>query len=154
MDGRPLEAIDRNYWGVTFADDDDTFYATVASGGKTWLVKGSVAKQTMTSVRTDAECPSLSPDGTKIAYKKRLGNATPGVWKLAVMDLAGGEEKVLPESRSVDDQVEWLDDDRLLYAMSRPGTEATTSDVWVLPADGSGQPEVFIPQASSPAVIR
>jgi hypothetical protein len=29
-----------------------------------------------------------------------------------------------------------------------------TSDVWQLPADGTGSPTVLIPQAMSPAVVR
>jgi hypothetical protein len=28
VDGRPLRSVDRNFWGVTFATDNDTFYAT------------------------------------------------------------------------------------------------------------------------------
>ena len=28
-DGKSIKPVDRNYWGVTFAADDDTFYATV-----------------------------------------------------------------------------------------------------------------------------
>jgi hypothetical protein len=153
-DGRPLRSVDRNFWGVTFAEDDDTFYVTAASGSTTWLMRGSLKGRSMNSLRTDAECPSLSPDRTKIAYKKRLGNKTRGVWRLAVMDLKTGQESLLSETRTVDDQVEWLDDNRLLYGLSRPGSEATTSDVWVVPADGTGSPVVLIPEASSPAVVR
>lgn len=152
--GTDLRQLDRNYWGVTFAPDDDTFFATAASGGATWLVRGSIAAKTMTALRTDAECPSLSPDGRRVAYKKRLGNPALGRWRLAVLDLASQRETVLAETRSVDDQAEWLDDGSLLYALPREGTEATTSDVWVVPADGSGTPTVFIPHASSPAVVR
>jgi hypothetical protein len=59
----------------------------------------------------------------------------------------------LAERRSVDDQVEWLDDRTLLYALPDANSEAT-SDVWRLPADGTGSPTVFIPQAMSPAVVR
>ena len=154
VDGRPLTAVDRNFWGVTFASDNDTFYVTAASGATTWLMRGSLRTKTMSSLRTDAECPSLSPDGTKVAYKKRLGSAKPGVWRLAVLDLNTGQETLLAETRSVDDQVEWLDDGALLYALSRAGSEATTADVWVVPADGSGGPRVLISQASSPAVVR
>lgn len=154
VDGRALQAVDRNYWGVTFGADNDTFYATVASGGKTWLVKGSVEDRTMTSVGSDAECPSLSPDGSKVAYKKRIGNKTAGVWRLAVRDLASGRETLSSETRSVDDQVEWLDESHILYALPRSGSEATTSDVWVAPADGAAAPTVLVPQASSPAVVR
>ncbi|GAA1116918.1 hypothetical protein [Citricoccus alkalitolerans] len=54
MDGEPLTAIDRNVWGVSFADGD-LFFATVASGGRTWLMEGDLEARTMTSVATDAE---------------------------------------------------------------------------------------------------
>ena len=33
VDGREVNPVDRNIWGVTFVDDD-TFYATVATGGR------------------------------------------------------------------------------------------------------------------------
>jgi hypothetical protein len=154
VDGRPLRSVDRNFWGVTFADDGDTFYATAASGSTTWLMRGSLKEKRLVSLRTDAECPSLSPDQTRIAYKKRLDSKARGVWRLAVFDLRTGQESLLGETRSVDDQVEWLDDNRVLYALSRPGSEATTSDVWVIPVNGTGTPTVFIPEASSPAVAR
>lgn len=29
LDGKPYQSIDVNYWGVTFTDDDNTFYATL-----------------------------------------------------------------------------------------------------------------------------
>ena len=74
-------------------------------------------------MRTDAECPSLSPDGTRVAYKKRGDRAT-GEWRLAVLDLATGKETLLAERRSVDDQVEWLDDDRILYGLPGRGSDA------------------------------
>ena len=152
-DGQRLVATDRNFWGVTFASDDDTFYATAASGTTTWLVRGSVRERTMRALRTDAECPSLSPDGRHVAYKKRLGNPKPGVWRLASLDLTTGVETLLAETRDVDDQVEWRDDTSVLYALPRTGTQATTSDVWQVPADGSGTPSVLVPDASSPAVV-
>jgi hypothetical protein len=154
VDGRPLTETDRNFWGVTFVDDDD-FFATAASAsaGKTWLVRGSVSGRAMTSIRTDAECPSISPDRTRVAYKTRQGNPAPGQWSIAVLDLATGTQTVLAERRSVDDQVEWLDDHTVLYALPDAASEAT-SDVWQLPADGTGSPTVFIPQAMSPAVVR
>jgi hypothetical protein len=154
VDGRPMSAVDRNFWGVTFAADDDTFYVTAASGGTTWLMRGSLSAEKLTALRTDAECPSLSPDGTKVAYKKRLGNKTPGIWRIAVLDLATGKENMTSDLRSVDDQVEWLDDSTLLYGMSRSGAEATTSDIWAVPADGSGEAEILVEQGSSPAVVR
>jgi len=155
VDGQPFDIVDRNYWGVTFVDDD-TFYVTGASNtlGKTWLMKGSLSARTIASVRTDAECPSISPDRTRVAYKTRQGNPAPGQWHIAVYDLATGEETILAETRSVDDQVEWLDNSTVLYGLPRSGSEATTYDVWQVPADGTGEPTVLVPQAASPAVVR
>ena len=56
VDDQPFTAVDRNYWGVTFVDDD-AFYVTAASTslGKTWLMTGSLSERAMTSVRPDAE---------------------------------------------------------------------------------------------------
>ncbi|MCO8271762.1 hypothetical protein M1L60_14285 [Actinoplanes sp. TRM 88003] len=153
VDGKRITAADRNFWGVTFADDD-RFYATAASGGKTWLVRGSLAQKRLDSIRTDVECPSLSPDGTRIAFKKHGGMA-PGHWRLAVYDLRTGVETELAETRSVDDQAEWLDDKTVLYGLPRDGaTGAATSDIWATPADGAGPPRVLVPDAWSPAVVR
>ena len=39
VDGQKVTAADRNFWGVTFASDDNTFYATAASNNRTWLVR-------------------------------------------------------------------------------------------------------------------
>lgn len=152
VDGKVNNAADRNIWGVTFADDDDTFYATAASGRTTWLVKGSVTARTLTSVRTDVECPSLSPNGTRIAFKKH-GSLSAGTWRLAVYDLRSGQETELAETRSVDDQAEWLDNEHILYGLSRGDTGTATSDVWSVPADGTGAPIVVIHDAWSPAVV-
>lgn len=151
--GHPVTAADRNLWGVTFADDD-RFYATAASGGKTWLVEGSLSAHRLTALREDAECPSLSPDGTRIGFKKH-GNLPPGQWRLAVYDLATGKETLPTETRSVDDQVEWLDDSTVVYGLPRTSASgAATADVWAVPADGTGAPRVLVHDAWSPAVVR
>lgn len=152
IDGVPTTPTDRNLWGVTFVDDD-TFYATAATGGRTWLVRGSVSAQTLTSVHDDAECPSVSPDGRTVVYKKRQGRAA-GQWRLAALDLHTGVETLLSETRVVDDQVEWLDGTSVIYGVPREGSESAVTDVWRVPVDGSGAPAVFIPQAWSPAVVR
>jgi Tol biopolymer transport system component len=153
VDGATITAADKNLWGVTFADDD-RFYATAASGGKTWLVEGSLSRRTVTALRGDVECPSLSPDRTRVAFKKH-GDLPAGQWRLAVHDLRTGAETLLAETRSVDDQVEWLDDRTVVYGLPRTADNgAATSDVWRVPADGSGSPQVLVPDAWSPAVVR
>lgn len=153
IDGEPLTSADRNFWGVTFAADDATFYATAASGDRTWLVKGDLDSRQMQSLRTNAECPSLSPSGEYVAYKKNVADGPTKFWSIAVLNLATGEEIVLPEKRNVDDQIEWLDDDTLLYGLAR--TDAVgDSDIWSLDRDGGAEPQVFIEHAWSPAVVR
>ena len=143
-DGKTVDAPDVNYWGVTFARNSDIFYATLATGEHTYLVKGHVASRRARVLRENVECPSLSPDGSRIAYKKRVfRNST---WRFYVLDLKSMKDTPLAEPRSVDDQVEWLDDAHVLYG-------AETS-VWVLPADGSGRPQEYLAGALSPAVVR
>jgi hypothetical protein len=148
-----IKPLDRNYWGVTFLPDDDTFYATVAWGGNTWLVRGSISKRTVRTLREDAECPSVSPDGKNIVFKQR-GDLPPGKWRLVDYNVATGKVTPLAETRSVDDQVEWLDNSHVLYGLSRGGAQAAIDDVWSVPADGTGSPTLLIPEAWSPAVVR
>ena len=153
VDGKPFAPVDRNLWGVTFAPDDNTFYATAASGTDTWLVRGDLDKRTLTSILETAECPSLSPDGTRIAYKK---NAAPGPsphWNIAILDLASNTETVLAETRSVDDQIEWLDNQTLLYGMPRDGTVGD-NDIWSTGVTAESAPQLFLEHAWSPAVVR
>jgi hypothetical protein len=144
-DGKVVDARDRNYWGLTFADDADTFYATLATGSKTWLIKGSIKAKTAQTIHANVECPSLSPDGTRIGYKKAVGH-NPTVWRFSVLDLKTGRETQLVETRPIDDQVEWLDDEHLLY---RDG-ETT----WIVDADGGGKPREWMKASDSPAVVR
>ena len=142
---RLVTAVDVNFWGVTFARDSDRFYATLATGGKTYLVRGSIAARRMRVIRENVECPSLSPDGTRLAYKKRV-RSDAGPWRLHVLDLATMRDTALAETRSVDDQVEWLDDGDVLYGVD--------GAVWTTRADGSGRANRFLVGASSPAVVR
>lgn len=153
IDGQQVFASDRNFWGVTFGSDDNVFYATAATGGNTWLVRGDLARRTMTAVRETAECPSLSPDGSHIAYKKKVSTGATASWSIAVLDLATGVETVLPEKRNVDDQVEWLDNQTILYGLPRTDSVGD-SDVWSIAADGSKAPTLFITHAWSPSVVR
>ncbi|MFD5828133.1 hypothetical protein [Lentzea sp. NPDC060358] len=149
VEGAPLTASDVNYWGLTVGSDDRTFYATLASGGFTWLVKGDLGTKAVTSLRRDAECPSLSPDGTKVAYKKRIGRLGP--WDLAVLDLATNEEKRLPGTAGIDDQATWLGETEVAFAAVPK--DARLPAVHLAPADGSKPAEVLIPDATSPSPV-
>ncbi|MFE9560384.1 TolB-like translocation protein [Streptomyces sp. NPDC006487] len=148
LDGRPYSASDANFWGVTFSKDDDTFYATLGTNSQTYLVKGSIARRSVTTLASNVECPSLSPDETRIAYKKRVQRGA-SLWREHVLDLSTLREHPLAEKRSVDDQALWLDDRTLAYALPTEGSVDTT-DLWTVPADGTGSPRILAPAASSP----
>ena len=154
-DGAPFRAVDFNFWGVTFAADGDRFYATLGTAGTTYLVEGRVSTRRVDIVVEGVECPSLSPDQSRLVYKKRLPLAGGLGWRLHVMNLRSHAVTPLAELRSVDDQAEWLDDSTILYAL--PDASAPTpmvTDVWRVPADGGGAPELLLAGASSPAVLR
>jgi Tol biopolymer transport system component len=151
-DGHRIESPDFNFWGVTFSPSPSgRFYATLGTGGHTYLLEGDANKRTATVVRDHIECPSLSPDGTRIAYKYRFGNPPQG-WRLHVLNLRTMADTELAESRTVDDQAEWLDERTVLYGLPVPGI--LDSDIWSVPADGTGTPVKFLAHAASPAVVR
>ncbi len=141
-------APDVNYWGVSFAADDNRFYATVATKGRTHLVEGDLAGWSARTIRENVECPSLSPDGTRLVFKKKVGT----LWRLHALDLATSRETPLAEPANVDDQAAWLDAGTVAYA--RPGSEKASADIWTVPTDGSGRPRLLLPGASSPAALR
>jgi hypothetical protein len=148
-DGRPFKAVDFNFWGVTFASDGDGFYATLKTGNARYLVKGSIDARRVEVMRDDVECPSLSPDGRLIVFKKPLDRGVG--WRLTALDLAAGAERPLKQSqRSVDDQVDWFDPGHVVYHDSSP----EGMGVWVLSTDGVTSPRLLLKDASSPAVER
>ncbi|GAA2773809.1 TolB family protein [Streptomyces showdoensis] len=149
-DGKGHHAADTNFWGVTFSRDDRHFYATMATGGKTYLVRGDLAARTVTTLHQNVECPSLSPDETRIVYKKRVAGAPADApWRLYALDLATLRETPLADRRSVDDQAVWLDDHTVAYAL--PGDYG--SDLYTAPADGSGTPARLLSAGLAPVVL-
>jgi hypothetical protein len=143
-DGEIIKAADFNFWGVTFAEDSNLFYATLRTGGQTYLVEGDLAARRMWTVADNVECPSLSPDGGRIAFKKLVGEGP--LWRLHVLDLKTMTETTLAEDRSVDDQAEWVDNSHVTYAVGE--------DLWIVPTDGGGPASLFMAHALSPAVMR
>jgi hypothetical protein len=68
---------------------------------------------------------------------------------LSLFDLSTGTERTLSaETRSVDDQVEWLDDSDLIYFL--PGPDG--NHIWRLRTDAAEAPQIFVQAGSSPAV--
>ena len=153
-DGKAIANQDFNFWGVTFTDDSNRFYATLGTGGEFYLVEGDVAAQTAHVVTTDIECPSLSPDGTRLAYKVRHDDGFGLVtWTLAVIDLKTMTRVDLTETRNVDDQVAWLDNDTVMYGVDDAHSFSPQTDVYTVPANGSGEPTLLVEAAWSPVVL-
>ncbi|MFB6563295.1 TolB family protein [Streptomyces sp. NPDC056400] len=152
LDGARHHDSDVNYWGVTFAADDNRFYATVSTRGATHLVEGDLHAWSAKALRENVECPSLSPDGARIAFKKKVSDDPRTPWRLYVLDLTTMREHPLAERHGVDDQAAWLDDTTVAYAL--PGRDGRTSDIWSTRADGTGNPTLLAPGASSPANVR
>jgi hypothetical protein len=151
-DGERVKSVDFNFWGVTFERDGNGFYATLDTRGVQYLVRGDIDKREVQVVRADVECPSLSPDNTQLVFKRLIGARSRGWWQLTRLDLKTNQETVLVrETRSVDDQVEWLDDHTVMYHLTGSGTAA---DLWVLAVDGQSPPRLMLPSAYSPAVVR
>ncbi|MFD7326816.1 TolB family protein [Streptomyces sp. NPDC059875] len=146
LHGRRHHAPDVNYWGVSFTRDDSRFYATVATKGRTYLVEGDMRRWSAKALRENVECPSLSPDDTRIAFKKKVSDDPKAPWRLYVLDLRTLREHPVAERRSIDDQAVWTDDGTLAYAHE--------GAVWAVPADGTGAPRRLAFGASSPTVLR
>ncbi|SEP78075.1 hypothetical protein [Lentzea albida] len=139
-------ANDRNFWGVTFTPDDRTYYATLSTAGKTYLIQGDAAEESAKALRENAECPSLSPDGRRVAFKKRVPGDGARPWRQHVLDLTTMVETPLAETRGIDDQVVWLDNDTIAYGLPGEG-------IWAVQANGEGAPRQLVPHASSPSVV-
>jgi hypothetical protein len=143
--GAPFDAVDFNFWGITFDPaDSNRFYATLGTGDHHYLVAGSVSSRELRVLRDGVECPSLSPDGKQIAFKSRIAGSNR--WRLHVLDVATLTDHPVAEKRSIDDQAEWLDEDTLVYSDGK--------NVYTVPADGSGEPELLVRDATSPVALR
>jgi hypothetical protein len=146
-DGKVIDRPDMNFWGVTFTKDSNLFYATMATGHKTYLIEGNIAKRTAHTLHENVECPSLSPDGTRIAYKKlvQLAPGTPRIWHLHVLDLRTMRDIALAETGAIDDQAEWLGNKLVVYGSGE--------SIRAVHADGTGQAMTIVPAGDSPAVL-
>jgi hypothetical protein len=135
---------------VTFAQDGNTFFATLRTQGSAYLIEGQVDTREARVLIQGAECPSLSPDQTRIAFKKRLGGSG-GWWQLSLFDRATGAVRPLSgDTESVDDQVEWLDASDLIYF--RPNADGNI--IWRLAVAAGRSPQPFVHEGFSPAVVR
>ena len=153
-DDKVIHSPDFNFWGVTFEGSSGSFYATLGTAGKAYLVRGDLDAEEVRVIAEGVECPALSPDGTRIAFKQRSDSGVgPVTWRVAVLDLETLDRITLSETRNVDDQVQWLDDEHVIYGLPKEPNSPVTN-VWSVEADGAGQPELQVEGAWSPVVVR
>lgn len=133
---------------VAFERDGDRFFATVESGGERFLSSGSVGERRLTLLKTGVANEALSPDGRRLILKRLVEPR--GIWRLAVMDLGTWEERDLAHPRSVDDQVEWLDADHVIFH----DADGDTTSIWMLAVDGTEEARVLTRDAFSAVVQR
>jgi hypothetical protein len=138
-----------DFSSVAFERDGDRFFATLSTEAERYLVAGSLRERRLTVLRPGVASEALSPDGSRLAVKRLLPDR--GFWQLAVIDLRTWTERDLRQgTRSVDDQVEWLDDDHVVYH----DVDGESTAVWALPVDGENGPRVLVKDAYSGAIQR
>jgi len=143
-DGRPFQTHDLHFSSVTFGPDNRHFYASLGSGTTGYLLEGGIGERTVKVIADHVDSPSVSPDGVRVAFRRVVGGE--GNWRLFVLDVGTKKVRRLAGDQPIDDQAEWLDDERLAYAID--------NKLWVVNADGSGKPEKLLSYAFSPAVSR
>ena len=138
-----------DFASVSFDKDGDRLFATLSTPLERYVVVGSLRERRLRPLVADLAAEALSPDGTRLVVKRRVGER--GFWQLLVLDLATLREHPLDQDgRTVDDQVEWLDTDRVMY---HDATDQGTG-IWVATADGRSKPRLLVPDAFSPVAVR
>ena len=152
--GKGVTSVDLNLWGVTFDPrDSNHFLVTVYFNGRPYLGEGYVSKKEIKVLQDGIECPSYSPDGTRIAYKSRTG---PTRWSPSTMDLVSGKISVYADVEgSVDDQIGWLDKNTVVFQMSQaPLVGSARIDLYMLDLrEGSPRIRLWLEDAKSPALV-
>jgi hypothetical protein len=151
-------AIDGNWWGVShIPGSDGEVVATFGAADRVEVLRIDIESAVATPLLSAGGCPSISPDGRHLVAK-RPDPSVDVPAALVLFDLETGEDLVLAEDRFVDDQVEWLDDDTIVYAISRgpdgPGADQPARDIWSLDLAPGAEPELLVPFADSPVIYR
>lgn len=103
----------RNFWGVTFLDDN-TFFVAMGVRGDRYLLKGNPDTHELSVIGTHMECPSVAPDGRHLTFRRAILETNGSTsMPLFLLDLETMTERRLTFNDTVDGQPEWLDNRRI-----------------------------------------
>jgi Tol biopolymer transport system component len=115
---------------------------TGASTAEVWLMYADGTEQTQLTWNQTADAdPAFSPDGTRIAFARFIGQSGFEIW---VMDVDGRHAVRLTTAPGDDEQPTWSPDGtRIAFSSQRDGGKGYrgggTGRIYVMGADGSGQ---------------
>ena len=132
-----LCGVPQSGWGSVDADGVVIYRRYVAGNATLFMRERSGLETAVTEPAEDASCPSISPDGGRIAY---LARAPGGDIELRVVSRAGGRPVTLATGVETSEYPSWSPDGRFLtYAAGSP------LKVWVVSAAG-GEPREVTPE--------
>lgn len=153
VDGREVNPLDRNVWGSpssTTRRSTPRSRPVVVRGWSRATSRGARSprcRPTPSARRclpTGAASPSRSTSTPDAASCGRSPSRT----------LTTGDRTLLQSGpRGLDDQVEWLDDDTLIYGLPR-ADEPGVTDTWAVDTTAEATPRLLIEQAWSATVVR
>ena len=112
-DNKRITDKSRNFWGVTFLVDN-TFLVAMGIRGDRYLLKGDPTTRELRVIGTRMECPSVSPDGKHLTFRRGIVEANGATsMPLFLLDLDTMTERRLTFNETVDGQPEWLDNHRI-----------------------------------------
>ncbi|MDQ3631157.1 MAG: hypothetical protein M3417_07815 [Actinomycetota bacterium] len=117
-----------------------------SSQGDLWTVAADGSRLTRLTATPEEEAQSaFSPDGTRIAYRRRPAGGAP--FQVYVMEANGADQRRVSASAVNETQPAWSPDGRqLVYRRSIPGDP--NAEIWAMGADGTGaRPLVTSPGA-------
>lgn len=116
QDGKVLRSPNVQYWGVSFLPQNSNFfYVTVYINDARHIARGDVRQRELVIIFTGAECPSVSPDGTRIAVKRQISRTS---WRPAVITLDTLAVTEFDVKDFVDDQIVWFNNGVLMFQVS------------------------------------
>ena len=153
-DGKPFKAVDFNFWGVTFAAGLQHVLRDARDGPGTASDSGRRCRSA-----TASRAARWRRVSGALAGRHAVGIQAPPHRErcirhgaLATLDLQTLTDRLVPgELRSVDDQVEWLDANHLLYGVTDDESGLGGTSVWKVNVD-SGPAAVWLRGAYSPSV--